>query len=254
MNKQIKSVKLNDIFYPSKTYDLLRVGKSNDGGYLVETNSFNESEFVLGLGINEDWSFETEFGKPFLGIDNQISFKFLFKKLLYELIFNILKFYELTRLKSTIIYFKKLISYKKFRKNFINGWIYGPYDSNVNFKLKDLLNLVESNNVFLKVDIEGSEYRMLDDILEIENKFTGMVIEFHDFDVHHQLVKNFIQKTQMKLCHVHSNNFCEIYNGLPTLIEFTFSKNPKILNDSKPKLPHNLDQPNNPIADEIIIN
>tara|TARA_B100001057_G_C22040728_1_gene640879 strand:+ start:155 stop:331 length:177 start_codon:yes stop_codon:yes gene_type:complete len=58
----------------------------------------------------------------------------------------------------------------------------------------------------------------------------------------------------MKLCHVHVNNYCKIYNGLPTLIEFTFSKNPKILNDSTPKFPHNLDQPNNPIADEIIIN
>ena len=250
----MKSVQLNNIFYPAKICDLLRVGKSNDGGYLVEKNSFNESEFVLGLGINEDWSFETEFGKPFLGIDNQTSFNFLFKKFLYVLVWNILKFYELTRLKSTLKDFKRLISYIKFRKNFINGWIYGPYDSNVNFKLTDLLNLVESNNVFLKVDIEGSEYRMLDDILEIENKFTGMVIEFHDFDVHHKLVKNFIEKTQMKLCHVHVNNYCEIYNGLPTLIEFTFSKNPIILTDSKPKLPHNLDQPNNPTADEISIN
>jgi hypothetical protein len=252
MIKKTKSVQLNNVFYPNKTYDLIRIGKSNDGGYLVEKNSFNESKFLIGFGINEDWSFETKFGKPFIGIDNQISFNFLFKKFLYLLFWNIIKFYQLTRLKSTIRYFKKLTSYMKLRKNFINGWIYGPYDSNINYKLGDLLNSVK-NNVFLKVDIEGSEYRMLDEILELENKLTGIVIEFHDFDVHHQLVKNFIEKTQMKLCHVHVNNYCKIYNGFPTLIEFTFSKNPNILSDSKPIFPHNLDQPNNPMANEIIV-
>lgn len=250
----MKSIQLNKIFYPRKTYDFVRVGKPNDGGYLVEKRSFNNTEFVVGLGINDDWSFEAEFGKPFIGIDNQLSFKFLFKKFIYELIWNLLKFFQLKRFKSTYNLFIKLLQYLKFKNNFINGWIYGPYDSNINFNLKKLIDKTQSNNIFLKVDIEGSEYRMLDDIYEIESKLTGMVIEFHDFDVHNQLVKNFINKTNMKLCHVHVNNYCTFYNDLPTLIEFTFSTKPELINDYFPDLPHKLDQPNNIGVDEIKLN
>ena len=40
----------------------------------------------------------------------------------------------------------------------------------------EVLNEANNKNFFLKIDIEGYEYRFLDDIVANEEKITGMVI------------------------------------------------------------------------------
>jgi hypothetical protein len=47
-----------------------------------------------------------------------------------------------------------------------------------------VLNETNSKNIFLKIDIEGSEYLFLQDIIANEERITGMVIELHDVDIH----------------------------------------------------------------------
>ena len=61
-------------FKPKYKCELIRIGSKNDGGYLVEKQSFIKSKFLIGVGINDDWKFEKEFNKPFIGIDDQISY------------------------------------------------------------------------------------------------------------------------------------------------------------------------------------
>ena len=56
---------------PKHQYELLRIGNKNDGGYLVEKSSFQNSDFLIGLGINDDWSFEKKFKKNFIGVDSK---------------------------------------------------------------------------------------------------------------------------------------------------------------------------------------
>lgn len=48
------------ILIPQKKYDLIRIGKDNDGGYLVDKESFLKTEEIVSFGINDDWSFEEE--------------------------------------------------------------------------------------------------------------------------------------------------------------------------------------------------
>ena len=48
---------------PKHCYNLVRLGKNNDGGYLVEKNSLLNSESLVSFGINLDWSFEKDFFK-----------------------------------------------------------------------------------------------------------------------------------------------------------------------------------------------
>jgi hypothetical protein len=50
-------------FRPKGLYDLIRIGKENDGGYLVGKNSVLKSEYLISFGINDDWSFEEQFRK-----------------------------------------------------------------------------------------------------------------------------------------------------------------------------------------------
>ena len=59
---------LNNIFKPNHSYELIRVGSHNDGGYLVEKNSHEKSDYLIGVGINDDWSFEKNFGKSYINL------------------------------------------------------------------------------------------------------------------------------------------------------------------------------------------
>ena len=46
---------------PIHKYNLIRLGKKNDGGYLVEKESLFNSKGLISFGLNYDWSFEKDF-------------------------------------------------------------------------------------------------------------------------------------------------------------------------------------------------
>ena len=41
--------------------DLIRIGRDNDGGYLVSQADIDHSDLLVSLGISDDWSFEKDF-------------------------------------------------------------------------------------------------------------------------------------------------------------------------------------------------
>ena len=231
---------------PKSQFDLIRLGEDNDGGYLICQNAYKESKFLIGLGINDDWSFEESFQKEFIGFDDQLSFKFLLKKFLMNII--------MLRLSKIIPSLLKIKYYLNNRKSFIKKTINSFDNKKFNFIS---LNSIISNycnlnrDIFLKVDIEGAEYRILEQIIQNENKLSGLVIEFHNIDLHLDRIKNFINTFSLKLVHIHGNNFSKT-NSIndPYTIELTFSRNPKVV-DSKYKLPHHFDMPNDPSQEEI---
>ena len=56
----------NEINLPSflkykSAKNLIRLGKDNDGGYLVPKEDVKSSEMLISFGINDDWSFEKDF-------------------------------------------------------------------------------------------------------------------------------------------------------------------------------------------------
>ena len=46
---------------PKFVYDLVRIGSLNDGGYLVEKNSFMNANCLISFGISTNWDFEKQF-------------------------------------------------------------------------------------------------------------------------------------------------------------------------------------------------
>ena len=66
---------------PKHCYNLVRLGKDNDGGYLVEKDSLLNSESLISFGINLDWSFEKDFFKlkerPIHCYDHTINIKII---------------------------------------------------------------------------------------------------------------------------------------------------------------------------------
>ena len=241
----LKKINFPRFLKPRHKYKLIRIGKNYDGGYLVDKKSIENTKTFISLGINDDWSFEKEFLKINKNVnikcyDNNTSLIFLLKIFLKKLIFCI--YYGLNE---TLKSFFNIIDYLFFLKSKI---------SNKYISHNDLIKLTKKLEApfFLKIDIEGSEYRILQDILKLKNKISGMVIEFHDIDLFSSKIKKFIQKSGLKLIHIHANNYGLEWNEA-NIVELTFSQRPKIIGKNI-YFPNKLDQPNIKKNKEIKIN
>ena len=97
---------LPKIFKPNANYELLRLGKDNDGGYLVCKESIRCAKVLLSFGISDDISFETDFKKlnncQIIAFDPTSTDKFFFKRIVSNLIkfkfknffYSLLNFYN----------------------------------------------------------------------------------------------------------------------------------------------------------------
>lgn len=239
---------LPSVFKFKTCEDLVRLGRSNDGGYLISLSDIEKSEFLISLGICDDWSFEQDFISrtkvPVMAYDASINWKFWLKRSIIEILKNPFSFYPLV----------KFNSYKKFFRNerkHIMKYVGSRTEDNLQISLNDVLDNISSDNIFLKIDIEGSEYRLLKDLVENCHRLTGLVIEFHDVDLHLDRIKDFLREFSLNIVHIHINNYSQVLceNKTPTFIEITFSKYARL--NIEPVLPHPLDMPNNKRETEI---
>ena len=53
--------RLPNLFSIKQATDLIRIGRDYDGGYLVSKSDIEKTDELIGLGINDDWSFEEDF-------------------------------------------------------------------------------------------------------------------------------------------------------------------------------------------------
>src|SRR6202000_2111234 len=64
------------------------------------------------------------------------------------------------------------------------------------------------SQVFVKMDIEGGEYRVLDDLLRHSKNVVAMAIEFHDVDILPGMFNSLVEKIKRDfyIVHIHGNN------------------------------------------------
>lgn len=236
--------------------DLIRIGRDIDGGYLVSIKDVTNTEILISMGICDDWSFEQEFLRyaevPIIAYDASVGFNVFFSKFLLAC----LRFYKpdlifksLGTLISYLIFFRKnKVHIQKFvsckvRENASHNSLYTT--------IEEIFKKTKSNKIFLKIDIEGSEYRILESILKNQNRISGLIIEFHEADLNIDLIKKFISTTNLNLVHIHGNNTGLIIKGdqFPTSLEITLSK--YSTPSKKFTSPHPLDKPNDPKIKDI---
>ena len=242
---------LSSALKPNFCDDIVRLGRKNDGGYLVSKSDVTASDKLLSFGIYDDWSFEEDFAKindvPIVAFDASSGLKLLLKKARRRLAsFKLFKaLYFLGRAFSFTTFFTD-------KRVFISKFV-GLDIPPIHISMEKVFDDRDSKELFLKMDIEGSEYRCLEAIIQNQEKICGVAIEFHDVDLHLDKINYFIKNFNLALIHVHANNSSPITSfGIPLVLELTFSRNCK----SSPRetsLPHKLDAPNDPRKPEIIL-
>ncbi|MDC0946594.1 FkbM family methyltransferase [Nitrospinaceae bacterium] len=244
------SAVLPSFLRPYSLNSLVRIGKDNDGGYLVDPRCIAVSEILISFGVSYDWSFEKDFKRrnsiPVVAFDDSIGLNVFLRKLRVALCRGSRK---------SIFWFRLIMDYCIFFRgssSHIKKFV--GLNKCSNFVSVDTIekeNIPKNfRNIFFSIDIEGGEYPILDQLNQISDRICGMVIEFHEIVRHMDQILFFVENFPLKICHVHCNNYRQVDNALiPDTIEITFTKF-SVEDSFVEVLPNPLDQPNNPSEQE----
>ena len=227
MNNSIRVTCPKDLQFlrPVVVEDLQRIGNSTDGGYVMTLTAIENCDHFLSLGLGENWSFEEVVSKikPNAKIDifdHTVSLSFFAVKAIKGLI----KYFLLQDSKNNL----------KARLNRLNNyysfWIKGHNNKHHRVQIaNDTFEEVLSNQstekiIGLKIDIEGSEWEILNSIAKNQTRFEFLLIEIHDFDRYVEQLRTFLGdiSENFVLAHLHANNFESVgVNGFPGVFEVT---------------------------------
>jgi len=251
---------------PYEVKDLIRLGKNNDGGYLVSENDIKNTKNLISLGVSFDISFEKDFKRynkylKILCYDGSVGFKYYKKNLKLKIksflkkpslqkfnkfklrVVDFITFIQFFSFSKDCVHIEKFIDSglsKDFHKNFYKFYGYEAEYTSIEELFTDI-----ANDTFFSIDIEGSEYGVLDKIVDSQSKLSGLVVELHNANFNKSRIENFIKNFELKLIHLHINNYAEIQSEFPTVIELTFSRFAELTNNMVEILPNKLDQKNN---------
>lgn len=219
-----------DFLAPLVIDEFLRVGNANDGGYVVPKCSIAAVDSLVSFGISNDWSFEENFKALNSSIqihayDHTISdrrFRREFQRGLVKFALGAMNKREIIRRyrvwRSYKLFFGRMATHFQER-------IHNRADGINDATLDQVFGRIDSKKVFLKIDIEGSEYRIIWDIVKYSARITAMVIEFHETDSLREVFCKSVRALQERfdIVHVHGNNYGRLgSNNLPDVLEITF--------------------------------
>ena len=204
--------------------ELVRIGSLEDGGYILTSTLVKNVKHLISFGIQDNFDFEKHLCKltkcSVESYDYSIDKKFWLERFKKDFVkFISFKIFKLKKICNMFRYLDFLYFFNKKNNKFFLKKI-----NNIEF-LNCIKKYQDKSGVFLKIDIESSEYEIIDVIEEYERCVIGFVIEFHDLENNLIILKNFVVGLKnYKLIHVHGNNYSKIDNkGDPSVLEMTFS-------------------------------
>lgn len=198
----------------------VRVGSRHDGGYVVTVAAIDRTDVLVGMGLNDDWSFEAAFRERsparIICFDHSVTSKFWLRHIVTNL--ARFRFAKATRFLS----YRRFFKVRDIEHRPLKIGVDGPGSISFRTIMRDLGDV----QVFLKMDIEGSEYRVFDDIVANASQLTGLAIELHDVDLHRSRIKSFFEAmSDFEIIHIHGNNYGDIDgNGDPVVLEVAMTR------------------------------
>ena len=181
----------------------LRLGKDYDGGYIISEIPNVTYKILISGGINKDISFEIDFINEYSNV----------KTFAFDGTINNLPMFAQPNVceNKNITFVKKNIS---------------NVNDEFSVNLHDIINLNE--NIFVKMDIEGSEISWVKSLNDEQmNKFEQIVMEFH-FPISNDEISDVFEKINKThyLIHFHPNNCCGVIRykdvNIPNIFECTY--------------------------------
>ncbi len=224
--------------YNNNLNNLIRLGKNNDGGYVIPELALKESQALIGYGIRDDISFEEGYSNKY----NNESFGFDCS------IENIKTSNNLTRFIPECIGTTKYLDLHVKKRDSLK---LGSFKQHI-----EKLNL-RNKKIFVKMDIEGAEYETIPEILQHASNITGIALEIHFSDNVNQLNQALtllkLLDKDFVLTHIHGCNCARrffthpnIEGRIPRVIELLYI-NKSIIDryevSSDQSHPSNLDMP-----------
>lgn len=203
-------VQLSD-FRPVACDRLARIGSENDGGYVVPLDAVKAAGALLSLGLSHNWAFERDFRKHNAHAiihcyDHTVSLRTSFEYSIGQL----LRF--IAQLKPSALW--KVFTWIDYKLFFRGDKIH--FKQRIWRDAEDKSATIEGAfgrmpaecQIFVKMDIEGSEYRVLEDLLRHAARIVAMAIEFHDVDILTDRFNFLIEKIKrdFHIVHIHGNN------------------------------------------------
>lgn len=185
-------------------YDLCRIGKHNDGGYVL-ADYFVKDKIAYSFGISNDVSWDRDMAER------------NFEVFMYDHTIN-----GLPESNARFHFFKLGITGEE------------EYNKTMYSTLKELMtknNHLDKKNMILKMDVEGAEWSFLESISEeILGKFSQIVFELHgvaDYSLKDKVLNGLHKLEQThKIIHVHANNYSKVEYFqdmiMPDVIEVTY--------------------------------
>jgi hypothetical protein len=257
---------------PVEVEGLVRLGSSNDGGYVLPIRAITQARVLLAFGVFIDWSFERACLRrnPQLSIvayDHTVGPAYFLRFGATSSIGLVVRLLtgQFRRMRLSVANLRSAIDYFVFFRGQVRH-VRKRVWHNTDRGSESIDNIIAAagkggpGSIFAKIDIEGSEYRILPALLKHAHLFTGLAIEFHETDLCAEPLKRVVAelKEHFHVAHVHGNNYSDLGAGaLPTAIEVTLIN--KALTRESPApytgvLPRpGLDAPNNPLLPDFAL-
>jgi hypothetical protein len=235
---------------------MVRLGSPNDGGYVVPLDAIKNAGALVSFGLRFDWNFERDFRRlnPQAVVhcyDHTVSSRGALFFSATETLRFLTNFRPRT-LRSAMTWF----DYRGFFRGDVKHFQQRVWRdrSRNSVTVGDALARVQGRRpIFLKIDIEGSEYRIMDDVLDNADIIGAIAIEFHDLDISPERFNETVAALREKfhVVHLHANNYADLSPfDFPGAVEITFLNKALLTQEpviSAQRYPlAGLDQPNDP--------
>src|ERR1700730_6826856 len=203
-------IQLKD-FQPVACGTLTRIGSRNDGGYVVPLDAVKAAGALLSFGLAHNWTFERDFKKHNAGAivhcyDHTVSFRTVLAYSFGQLLRAVARL-NTGHLRKAFAWIDYPLFFRADTIHFRQRVWRDRQDDSVTVD-EAFGRLPKAIPTFVKVDIEGGEYRILDDLLRHSNDINALAIEFHDVDIVPELFNSFVEKVKRHfyIVHIHGNN------------------------------------------------
>ena len=215
-----------------------RLGSAHDGGYVVALETIINAQQLLSFGVATNWDFERDAvavnpALTVMAFDPSVNAR-RFAAIAARSAVNAPLRLAALDVRGARSSARRLITAIDYFRFFSGGATHTPkriwYNTDRDsIAIGDLIASVRSSGrapVFAKIDIEGTEYRILPWIAGAADLFTGLVVEFHDTDICADIFNAQIEQLlkQFRIVHVHGNNYGDVAidGSLPLTLEITF--------------------------------